>query len=67
MAAGCFQQIDRSLDVHLYVKWGALDGVAHPGHGRQVDHPVGAFGGEDALHRIRVADVGLVEGIGGMG
>ena len=55
------EDVGEADDVRLHVGERVLQGVAHPGLGGEVDHPVEAVVGEGALHRGPVGEVGAAE------
>ena len=59
MVAAAFQDVQEAGDVAADVDVRVLRGVAHPGLGRQVHHPLRRVGGEGRLHRGAVGQVGL--------
>jgi hypothetical protein len=72
--AAALQDVGEADEVGVDVGHRVLDGVAHPGLGRQVDHPLRLVGGEGGGDRravvqvdaqIRVAGVGVGAGQAG--
>ena len=74
MVPAALQDVGEAGEVGVHVGHGVLDGVAHPGLGGQIDHPLGLVrpeGGGDALPvldvQAQVGEAGMRQGAGQAG
>src|SRR5215470_11894294 len=57
--AATFQEVERTLDVHLTISERSFDRGTHPGHGREVDHQIDGLLLEKALQQRIITDIAL--------